>query len=180
MKPVVWIPYEPRGLPGLPDGLDRPYRDGTDTCPTPPEEVRLLTGFPGAGGYEPLVTMVSRARRLEVLRVLSSGHDCLTPRLGLLPPGALLRTGRGVHAEATAELAVTLLLASGGGIPRARAAGGRLGPGRPPDDTRQARGRRGPEPSGPPSRGCWNPSAADSSGAPAPPGPATPGPPCTR
>ncbi|CAL9384612.1 NAD(P)-dependent oxidoreductase [Streptomyces sp. enrichment culture] len=118
MRPVVWIPYEPKDLPALPDGLDCHYWDGTDTCPTPPEEVRFLTGFPGVGGYETLVAMVSRARCLEVLQVLSSGHDYLAPHLGLLPPDALLCTGRGVHAEATAELAVTLLLASAGRIPR--------------------------------------------------------------
>ncbi|MFF9488196.1 hypothetical protein [Streptomyces sp. NPDC014676] len=93
MKPVVWIPYEPKDLPGLSDGLDRHYWDGTDTCPTPPEEVRFLTGFPGAGGYEPLVTMVSRARRLQVLQVLSSGHDHLIPHLGLLPPRACCAPG---------------------------------------------------------------------------------------
>ncbi|MCZ9340356.1 hypothetical protein NGM37_21600 [Streptomyces sp. TRM76130] len=93
MKPVVWIPYEPKDLPGLPDGLDCHYRDGTDACPTPPAKVRFLAGFPGAGGYESLVTVVSRARRLQVPQALSPGHDYLTPHLGLPPPGACCAPG---------------------------------------------------------------------------------------
>ncbi|MGV9355414.1 NAD(P)-dependent oxidoreductase [Streptomyces misionensis] len=117
-KPVAWIPYEPKELPELPEGLACHFWDGTTMYPTPPEEVRFLTGFPGAGGYESLFTAISGTTRLEVLQVLSSGYDYLVPHLDALPPGTRVCTGQGVHAEATAELGVTLLLASARGVPR--------------------------------------------------------------
>jgi phosphoglycerate dehydrogenase-like enzyme len=53
---------------------------------------------------------------LEVLQLLSSGYDHMLPLLGALPSGIRLSTGRGVHREATAELAVTLLLALSRGL----------------------------------------------------------------
>ncbi|MET8564542.1 2-hydroxyacid dehydrogenase [Streptomyces flaveolus] len=117
-KPVAWIPYEPKELPELPDGLECHFWNGTDLYPTAPEDVRFLTGFPGAGGYESLFAAVSRTTRLDVLQVLSSGYDYLVPHLDTLPPGTRVCTGQGVHAEATAELGVTLLLASARGVPR--------------------------------------------------------------
>ncbi|MFQ6147095.1 NAD(P)-dependent oxidoreductase [Streptomyces seoulensis] len=115
--PVVWIPYEPKELGDLPVGLTCHYWDGTDVYPSDPEEVRFLTGFPGTSRYVSLADVLSRTRNLDVLQVLSSGYDYLLPHLGLLPPGARVCTGRGVHAGPTAELALGLLIASARDIP---------------------------------------------------------------
>ncbi|MGW0876769.1 NAD(P)-dependent oxidoreductase [Streptomyces sp. NPDC002740] len=123
---VVWLPYEPKELEGLPQELSYHYWDGTDLLPGDPTDVRFLVGFPGTQGYSSLASVLSRARNLEVLQVLSSGYDYLMPHLDLLPPGARLSTGRGVHSDATAELAVVLLAAAARGLPdfqRQQAAG---------------------------------------------------------
>lgn len=117
-KPVAWIPYEPKELGDLPEELDCHLWDGTELYPTPVENVRFLTGFPGTTGYGSLIDALSRSRGLDVLQVLSSGYDYLLPHLDLLPSGARLCTGRGVHAGPTAELAVGLLIASARGIGR--------------------------------------------------------------
>ncbi len=56
------------------------------------------------------VALVARLPRLRVLQSLSSGVDEV---LGAVPPGVILCNGRGLHhEESTAELAVTLMLAS--------------------------------------------------------------------
>ncbi|GAA2972814.1 NAD(P)-dependent oxidoreductase [Streptomyces enissocaesilis] len=124
---VVWLPYEPKELDGLPEQLSYRYWDGQDDMlPGNPAEVRFLTGYPGTQGYASLVRVLSRARNLEVLQVLSSGFDYLEAHLGLLPAGTRLATGRGVHAAVTAEHAVALLAATARGLPdfhRQQAAG---------------------------------------------------------
>ncbi len=54
--------------------------------------------------------LIARLPRLRVLQSLSSGVDDV---LGAVPPGVILCNGRGLHhEEGTAELAVTLVLAS--------------------------------------------------------------------
>ena len=61
-------------------------------------------------GDDASVASVARLPRLRVLQSLSSGVDDV---LGAVPPGVTLCNGRGLHhEEGTAELAVTLMLAS--------------------------------------------------------------------
>ncbi len=56
------------------------------------------------------VALIARLPRLRVLQSLSSGVDDV---LGAVPPGVTLCNGRGLHhEEGTADLAVTLILAS--------------------------------------------------------------------
>jgi phosphoglycerate dehydrogenase-like enzyme len=115
---VVWLPYEPKELDGLPEEFSYLYWDGQDDMlPGDPAEVRFLTAYPGTQGYASLVRLLSQTRSLEVLQLLSSGYDYLEPHLGLLPAGARLSTGRGVHAAATAEHGVALLAATMRGLP---------------------------------------------------------------
>lgn len=116
-RAVVWLPYEPKELDNLPDGLTYHYWDGEDRYPSDPAEVRFLTGYPGTNNYTSLIDLLTQTRDLDVLQVLSSGYDYLTPHLSLLPPTARLCTGRGIHARPTAELAVTLLAALARGLP---------------------------------------------------------------
>ncbi|MFJ5035869.1 NAD(P)-dependent oxidoreductase [Streptomyces sp. NPDC088560] len=57
-------------------------------------------------------------RDLGVLQLLSSGYDHMMPLLDEMPPGIRPATGRGVHREVAAELAVTVLLALCRGLDR--------------------------------------------------------------
>ncbi|GGS53261.1 NAD(P)-dependent oxidoreductase [Streptomyces griseoviridis] len=127
---TVWLPYRREQIPGLPDGLTYGHWDGSGPLPGNPGEVRFLVGPPTPRAGDALRGVLPRMGRLEVLQLLSSGHDYVTPLLDALPPGTRLATARGVHRDATAELAVSLLLALCRGIDRfvARQAEGRWSP----------------------------------------------------
>lgn len=105
---------------GHPDGaaLDRAALDGVEfvlwdgTGPAPAVDVWVT---PSGTTHE----AVARAREVDGLRVVqlqSAGYDGLP---GVVPPGVLLCNAAGVHDDATAELALGLLLASLRGIPEA-------------------------------------------------------------
>lgn len=61
-----------------------------------------------------LLDRLSAAPGLRVVQVLSAGYDTVVPHV---PPGVQLANASGVHDASTAELAVTLTLASLRGIP---------------------------------------------------------------
>ncbi|MGW4789569.1 2-hydroxyacid dehydrogenase [Streptomyces sp. NPDC004230] len=113
---AVWLPYHQEEIRGLPDALSYGHWDGSAALPGDPGEVRFLVGPPVPGAEHALGRVLPRMRRLEVVQLLSSGYDYMKPLLDLMPPGTTLATARGVHGEATAELAVTLLLALSRGI----------------------------------------------------------------
>ncbi|WP_121711831.1 2-hydroxyacid dehydrogenase [Streptomyces sp. E5N91] len=108
---TVWLPYRPSQVPGLPAGLTYAGWDGSAPMPGDPADVRFLVGPPEPGAERILRTVLPRMRNLEVLQLLSSGYEHMMPLLDVMPAGTRLATGRGVHRDATAELAVTLLLA---------------------------------------------------------------------
>jgi phosphoglycerate dehydrogenase-like enzyme len=58
--------------------------------------------------------VLAQLPRLEVVQTLSAGVDHIR---GEMPDGVLLCNGRGIHNASTAELALTLILASLRGIP---------------------------------------------------------------
>lgn len=128
---TVWLPYPPHQVPGLPAGLRYDFWDGSTALPGDPDDVRFLVGPPSPGADHALRSVLPRMHNLEVLQLLSSGYEYVMPLLDRVPTGMRLATGRGVHREATAELAVTLMLALFRGL----------------DDfgTRQAEGRWQPE-----------------------------------
>lgn len=115
---AVWLPYHRSQIPGLPDGLTYTHWDGSGPLPGDPGEVRFLVGPPTPGAERVLRPVLPRMRNLEVLQLLSSGYDHMLPLLDAMPAGTRLATGRGVHREVTAELAVTLLLALCRGLDR--------------------------------------------------------------
>ncbi|WP_395575072.1 NAD(P)-dependent oxidoreductase [Streptomyces sp. BK79] len=129
---TVWLPYPQEEIPGLPNAFTYGHWDGSGPLPGDPGEVRFLAGPAAPGAEHALRSVLPRMGRLEVFQLLSSGYDYVMPMLNDMPPGTRLVTARGVHREATAELAVTLLLALCRGIDRFI--------------TRQAEGRWGPEP----------------------------------
>src|SRR3954453_7313542 len=114
----VGLPYGPADFPGrLPEGLTYHYWDGHAAFPADPAELRFLVPPPVPEMQQRILgRLLPHVERLDVLQVLSSGHDYLEPYLHLLPGAAQVATARGVHGETTAELAVTLLLAAARGL----------------------------------------------------------------
>jgi phosphoglycerate dehydrogenase-like enzyme len=110
--PLVWLPFEPADLGDVPTGLryavaapGRPLPEGID-------EVRLFVPpylFPDVD-----VSLFERMPELEVVQTLTAGVEHIAPHV---PDGVLLCNGRGIHDASTAELALTLILASLRGIP---------------------------------------------------------------
>ncbi|MFE7750263.1 NAD(P)-dependent oxidoreductase [Streptomyces sp. NPDC057428] len=115
---TVWLPYRREQIAGLPEGPSYHYWDGAGPLPGDPGEVTLLVGPPVPGAERVLSRVLPRMGRLRVLQLLSSGYDHMVPLLDTMPAGTRLATARGVHREATAELAVTLLLNLSRGIDR--------------------------------------------------------------
>jgi len=109
--PTAWLPYHPKEMSDLPSGLSCLFWDGSDLLPGDPGDVRFLVSPPVPGAEKALRRLLPHTTHVEVLQLLSSGHDHVLPLIGMLPDGARVSTGRGVHHEPTAELAVTLLLA---------------------------------------------------------------------
>lgn len=113
---IVWLPYPPDGIVGLPKGLAYQHWDGSPDYPGDPAHVQFLVGPTAPGAEKSLRDLLLRTHGLEVLQLLSSGWEHIAPLMDGLPWGAQVSTARGVHREATAELAVALLLALARGI----------------------------------------------------------------
>jgi phosphoglycerate dehydrogenase-like enzyme len=117
-RPQVWLSVPPQDVEGLPDAFDYVYWDGTsqDFPADPADAVFYVVPYmkgPTAGA-RPLAAM----RSVRAVQTLSAGVDHIAPHLSELPPGVRLCNARGVHEASTAELALTLILASLRGIPR--------------------------------------------------------------
>jgi phosphoglycerate dehydrogenase-like enzyme len=112
--PLVWLPYPPEELEGLPAGLR--YEE---VVPGPGGEVP-----PSAAEVELVVlpyrfsrvdaAMLAGLPRLRVVQSQSAGTEHLAP---FIPEGVRLCSGRGIHSSSTAELVLTLVLASLRGVP---------------------------------------------------------------
>jgi phosphoglycerate dehydrogenase-like enzyme len=63
------------------------------------------------------VRPLEQMRNLQIVQTLTAGVDDVTAQLSSLVPGVRLCNARGVHEASTAELALTLTLASLRGIP---------------------------------------------------------------
>jgi phosphoglycerate dehydrogenase-like enzyme len=109
---LVWLPFEPALLGDPPADLRYEVVDPTRDVPDSVGDVRFYVPpyLVGAGVAEVLPRMAS----LEVVQTLTAGVDNLR---AAVPEGVLLCNGRGIHDTSTAELALTLILASLRGIP---------------------------------------------------------------
>jgi phosphoglycerate dehydrogenase-like enzyme len=108
---LVWLPFDPGELGELPPGLRYEQID-PDHLPPSRDEVELYVlpyRFRPADG-EALTTLP----RLRVVLTQSAGVEHIRDHV---PPGVLLCNGRGIHDTSTAELALTLTLASLRGVP---------------------------------------------------------------
>ncbi len=110
--PLVWLPFDPADLGDVPRGLR--YAVAAPGVPEPAgiDEVEVYVPpylFPDVDA-----TLFGRMPRLRLVQTLTAGIEHIAPHL---PAGVVLCNGRGIHDASTAELAVTLTLASLRGIP---------------------------------------------------------------
>jgi phosphoglycerate dehydrogenase-like enzyme len=111
---LVWLPFSPEHLGELPGGLrfevvrpkaGRPLPDSAG-------EVRFYVPPYAMGPSDP--ALFEQLPKLEVVQTLTAGVDNVR---GLLPEGVVLCNGRGIHDTSTAEMTLTLVLATLRGIP---------------------------------------------------------------
>lgn len=112
----VWLPFGADEIEGLPDGPNYRYWDGDQEFPGDPGECVFYV-VPYMKGpvisQRPLPDMTA----VQVVQTLTAGIDHVEPGLRHLRPGVRLCNARGVHEASTAELALTLILASLRGVP---------------------------------------------------------------
>lgn len=112
--PLVWLPFSPEHLGEVPSGLRYEVVRPTsgDSLPASATEVELYVPAYQMAPVDP--ALFTRLPRLRVVQTLTAGVDHIR---GALPEGVVLCNGRGIHDTSTAELALTLVLASLRGIP---------------------------------------------------------------
>jgi phosphoglycerate dehydrogenase-like enzyme len=111
-RALVWLPFDPAELGDPPDGLRYEVVDPTREVPGSVGKVRFYVP-PYAVGPR-VADVIERMTSLEVVQTLTAGVDSIAHRI---PSGVELCNGRGIHDASTAELAITLTLASLRGIP---------------------------------------------------------------
>lgn len=115
-RPLVWLPFDPADLDdagGAPDSLRYEVVDPADgEVPDTVADVRLYV--PPYRTDAAAAEVMERMSSLEVVQTLTAGVDNLR---GAVPDGVTLCSGRGIHDASTAELALTLTLASLRGVP---------------------------------------------------------------
>ena len=110
--PLVWLPFDPDLLGDPPASLRYEVVDDVEQVPAGVAEVTFYVPPYQVGGA--VGAVLPQMPRLEVVQLLSAGVDDVRD---LVPEGVTLCNGRGIHDTSTAELAVTLALASLRGIP---------------------------------------------------------------
>src|SRR4051812_36932664 len=116
-RPTAWLPIPAEDIEGLPDTVDYLFWDGAEDYPGDPAETDFYV-VPYMRGAEVVGRPLPRMTGLQVVQTLSAGVDHVLPHLSELPSGVRLCNARGVHEASTAELALTLTLASLRDIPR--------------------------------------------------------------
>lgn len=114
-RPLVWLPFDPADLDdagGAPDTLRYEVVDPTESVPDSVEQVRLYV--PPYRTDPAAAEVMGRMGSLEVVQTLTAGVDNLRDAV---PEGVTLCSGRGIHDASTAELVLTLVLASLRGVP---------------------------------------------------------------
>jgi phosphoglycerate dehydrogenase-like enzyme len=112
-RPLVWLPFDESELGDPPDRLR--YEQAVPSGDDMPDSVDEVEFYVPAYQLGPEQGEVfARMKRLKVVQTLTAGVDHIRSQV---PEGVLLCNGRGIHNASTAELALTLTLASLRGIP---------------------------------------------------------------
>jgi len=112
-RPLVWLPFDPAELGDPPSGLRYETVVATaEDVPASAAEVEFYVPAYEVGSGQGAV--FARMPRLKVVQTLTAGVDNVRDEV---PEGVLLCNGRGIHNASTAELALTLTLASLRGVP---------------------------------------------------------------
>ncbi|MGW2745811.1 2-hydroxyacid dehydrogenase [Streptomyces sp. NPDC001450] len=120
MSADVWLPIPPDEIEGLPEGLRYLFWDGGESgdqeFPGDPADCVVYV-VPYMKRWPVKVRPLEHLTHVQVIQTLTAGVDDVTARLSAIVPGVRLCNARGVHEASTAELALTLTLASLRGIP---------------------------------------------------------------
>ncbi|MFJ5779404.1 2-hydroxyacid dehydrogenase [Streptomyces sp. NPDC093094] len=120
MTADVWLPIPPDEIEGLPEGLNYRFwdggEDGEQEFPADPADCVVYV-VPYMKRYPVKVRPLAQLSHLRVVQTLTAGVDDVLSRLDDVVPGVQLCNARGVHEASTAELALTLTLASLRGVP---------------------------------------------------------------
>lgn len=112
--PLVWLPFDPELLDPAPSGLryEVVVPSDADDVPATIDEVEVYV--PPYRFSELDSALIPRMSSLKVVQTMTAGVEHVRPHV---PEGVLLCNGRGIHDASTAELAMTLMLASLRGVP---------------------------------------------------------------
>ena len=120
MTADVWLPIPPEEIAGLPEGPNYLFwdggEDGRQAYPGEPADCAVYV-VPYMKRHPVKVRPLKDMRNLRLVQTLTAGVDDVMTQLDDLVPGVQLCNARGVHEASTAELALTLTLASLRGIP---------------------------------------------------------------
>lgn len=120
MSADVWLPIPPEEIAGLPEGPNYLFWDGGEAgeqdFPGDPADCVVYV-VPYMKRQDVKVRPLKEMRNLQLVQTLTAGVDDVMAQLSDLAPGVRLCNARGVHEASTAELALTLTLASLRGIP---------------------------------------------------------------
>jgi phosphoglycerate dehydrogenase-like enzyme len=113
-QPLVWLPFDPDLLDPAPAGLryEVVVPSEADRVPDSVSDVELYV--PPYRFSERDSALIPQMTSLKVVQTMTAGVEHVRP---YVPEGVLLCNGRGIHDASTAELAVTLMLASLRGVP---------------------------------------------------------------
>ncbi|RPF30460.1 2-hydroxyacid dehydrogenase [Streptomyces sp. TLI_185] len=120
-SPQVWLPAQFTHLADLPPDLNYARWDGRSAFPSDPAAVEFYAP-PLTKDIDVISKPLAGMTRLRAVQALSSGTDELRVELDRLQRPVTLCDARGVPARSTAELALTLILASLRGIPESLSA----------------------------------------------------------
>ncbi|MFI5984733.1 2-hydroxyacid dehydrogenase [Streptomyces sp. NPDC051555] len=112
----VWLPFPAEEIEGLPDVYRYRHWDGEEEFPADPAACVFYV-TPYMKSPEVTLRPLAHMPDLRAVQTLTAGIDHVLGGLDDLRPGVHLCNARGVHEASTAELALTLVLASLRGIP---------------------------------------------------------------
>ena len=112
--PLVWLPFDPELLGPPPSGLryEVVVPSDADDVPASIDEVEVYV--PPYRFSELDSALIPRMSSLRLVQTMTAGVEHVRAHV---PEGVLLCNGRGIHDTSTAELAMTLMLASLRGVP---------------------------------------------------------------